>query len=269
MTEPNGQDGVPAGEGGYRDPIRLSQQAMRAPLPKRFYQQVTVAPATEGGHQVLLDGRPLRTPARRPLVLATAGAAEVVAEEWRAQVEVIDPARMPATRIANAALDSVAGEMAAVADEIVRYAGTDLVCYRAGEPAELVARQQRQWDPLLAFAHRELGARFMAAEGIVHVAQPDTALAAVSEAVRAITDPVALAALNVITTLTGSALVALAVAHGAVDPETAWAAAHVDEDWTNELWGEDAEAQARRAARFTEMRAACRLLLATRPPLTR
>ena len=169
---------------------------------------------------------------------------------------------MPLTRLANTALDGVAQDPQAVAEDIVRFSGSDLVCYRAGEPQELVARQAEAWDPLIDWAHSALGARFMLAEGVMHVEQPREAVAAVSAHVGRFRGPLELAAIHTMTTLTGSAILALAVAMNAISPEEAWRAAHVDEDWNIELWGEDAEAAARRRKRWAEMKAAADTLFA-------
>ena len=188
--------------------------------------------------------------------------AEALAAEWQGQGERIDPATMPLTRIANSAIDRVAGEMAPVRAEIVKYAGSDLVCYRGEGPASLVAAQEAAWDPVLAWAREALGARFVLAEGIIAVEQPAESLAAVDTALAGL-DPLRLAAVHVVTTLTGSALIALAVLNGALGPEEAWAAAHVDEDWQMEQWGRDEMALARRAARWRDMQAAALIL---RPP---
>src|SRR5262249_47013193 len=151
----------------------------------------------------------------------------------------IDPATMPLTRIANAAIDRVAAEAEAVRADIVRYAGSDLVCYRADGPASLVTAQEKAWAPILAFARETLAARFVLAEGVLHVGQTEEARAAVARAVLPF-DPLALAALHTVTTLTGSALIALALARGAISAKAAWQAAHVDEDWQMRQWGEDA-----------------------------
>jgi len=229
----------------------------RPALPKRFY---TTAEAVEreGLWAIALDGKTTRTPGRAPLAFADRALAEEVAAEWAAQGATIDPATMPLTRLANAAIDGVAGEREAVAAEIVKYAGSDLVCYRADAPDRLVARQSAHWDPVLAFARDELGARFVLAEGVMYVEQSGEALEAVDRAVPR-DDVFVLAGLSVITTLTGSALIALAVRRGRLSVDDAWAAAHVDEDWNVELWGSDAEALARRAARRRDMDAAVRM----------
>ncbi len=171
---------------------------------------------------------------------------------------------MPMTRIANSAIDGVARELDATADEIVKFACSDLVCYRAGEPEALARAQAAAWDPVLAFARERLGARFICAEGVVFAAQPEPALRAFGEAVARVAKhrpaaPFALAALNVMTTLTGSALIAFAVGHGALTAEEAWAAAHVDEDFQMRIWGADEEAMRRRARRWAEMDAAAHL----------
>lgn len=237
---------------------RIGQHHLRPVLPKRFYQAAAVTPF-EGGHAVTLDGRAVKTPAKAPLVLVSAALAQAVAAEWAAQDAVIDPAAMPLTRLANTAIDAVAKSAPAVAADIIAFAGTDALLYRAESPAELADRQRASWDPVLAWAERTFAARLTPAIGIRHVAQPPDALAAVARALQP-HDPWRLAPLHVMTTLTGSALLALAVAHGAMTAEEAWAAAHVDEDWQIETWGQDAEADARRRARRTEMRAAALFL---------
>lgn len=237
------------------DPTRRAQKQMKKPLPKRFYKKAEAAEG-EGGHTVLLDGKPLRTPAQRPFVVPSQTLAERIASEWDAQVGEIDPARMPLTRLVNTALDGVALDPQAVAEDIIRFAGTDLVCYRAGGPETLVAHQVQHWDPLIDWAQTTLGARFVLAEGVMHVDQPREAIAAVSAHLRRFGHPLQLAALHTITSLTGSAVIALAVALEAITPEDAWTAAHVDEDFNISQWGEDAEAVARRAKRWDEMKAA-------------
>lgn len=243
------------------DPIRTSQEAMRPVLPKRFYAIVSVVPEAGGGFAVRLDDRTPKSPARHPIVLPTADAAAAVAEEWRVLEDVIDPARMPMTRLVNSALDVVAPDAAPIVSEIVKYAGSDLLCYRADGPVSLVKAQADAWDPVLTWADETFGARFVLAEGVNFVAQPAKTLAAVEERVRGEASPFALAALHVMTTLTGSALIALAVAAGRLSAGEAWAAAHVDEDHQIARWGEDAEASARRDRRFAEFEAAARLRL--------
>jgi chaperone required for assembly of F1-ATPase len=171
---------------------------------------------------------------------------------------VIDPAKMPLTRLANTIIDGVIEAPSAVATEVERYLACDLVFYRAPGPAGLVTRQARAWDPVLAWAREAMGARFVLAEGIAFVAQPAQALAAANSAIPK--HPWRLGAVHSITTLTGSALMAIAVAGGALSVDAAWAAAHVDEDWNMEFWGRDQLALERRAARFAEMQAAATVL---------
>ncbi|MGX1306099.1 chaperone required for assembly of F1-ATPase [Amorphus suaedae] len=243
------------------DPVGLARKMMRPELPKRFYKTVGTRPA-ESGFEIVLDGRPVRTPKRRPLSVADAALAETVAAEWDAQETEINPARMPMTCLLNAAIDGVADMPDAVADDIAAFAGTDLLCYRAGMPDGLVARQKEVWDPILSWAESTLGARFMLAEGVMPVAQPASTLAAVRNRLPT-DDPLALAALHSMTTLTGSVLIALAVQDGRLTVDEAWSAAHVDEDWNISLWGADAEATRRRERRETEMRTAA-LLAASR-----
>jgi chaperone required for assembly of F1-ATPase len=230
---------------------------------KRFYEAVSVDDAAPP-FRVLLDGRPVRTPAKGELAVPTRALAEALAAEWEAQGEHIDPAGMPLTRLVNSAIDGVAGREAEVRADIAKYAGSDLLCYRAEAPAELMRRQAEAWDGVLAWAHGALRARFVLGQGIVPVAQPQTAIAAVEGALAGL-DAFALAAHHVIVTVTGSALLALAHGRGRLTAEEAWAAAHVDEDWQIGQWGEDAEAKARRERRWAEMQAASRLL-ALLPP---
>ncbi|MBV8849478.1 MAG: ATPase [Methylobacteriaceae bacterium] len=244
-----------------RDPLALARKDARTALPKRFYKEVDVAPDGTG-FAITLDGRKLKTPAKADMVLPTQAAAEAIAAEWRAQGEDIDPRTMPLTRLVNSTLDGVARDTASVIDDIVRYAGSDLICYRAAEPEGLVAAQSETWDPVLTFARDQLGARFICVEGITFAEQPTRAVAAVREAVVQSTGerPLAVAALHVMTTLMGSVLLALSVAHGQLSPEAAWDAAHVDEDFQMRVWGADAEALERRVHRFKEMQAAAQLI---------
>ena len=257
MSEATDNGSKGAGNGKASSPGR--------PLPKRFYEAVTVAeaaaPAGGGVHtwSILLDGKTVRTPAKAVLAVPTRALAEAVAEEWRAQGERIDPATMPLTRLVNSAIDGVRGREAAVRDDIAKYAASDLLCYRAEQPEGLMQRQAELWDPILAWSRENLGADLAVAEGLMPVAQPDAARAAIASRLIGY-DAFALAALHVVTTLTGSALLALAHARGRLDAEAAWAAAHIDEDWQIAKWGEDAEATARRQRRWQEMQAASRLL---------
>ncbi len=244
-----------------RDPLKLARKDACPPLPKRFYKEVAVAP--EGnGFAVMLDGRQVKTPAKALLSVPSRELAETIAAEWRAQGENVDPTTMPLTRLTNSALDGVARDVASVIDDIVRYAGSDLVCYRASEPEGLVAAQSQAWDPVLTFAREEFGARFICIEGITFAEQPARAIAAVREAVVQSTGerPLAVAALHVMTTLTGSVLLALCVARGELSPEAAWDAAHVDEDFQMRVWGSDVEALERRARRYKEMQAAAQMM---------
>ena len=182
-----------------------------------------------------------------------------MAEEWAAQGSLLDPTSMAMTKLANTAIDRVAGRERAVAAEIVDYGGCDLVCDRADGPERLVARQAAAWDPLLTWAARALDCHFVCVTGLVHHPQPEEALAAFARDLER-QDLFRLTALHTITTLTGSAVLALALRREAITVEEAWAAAHIDDDWQIEQWGHDAEAQARRAARRHEFDCAVRLL---------
>ena len=244
------------------DPIAMARRDLKKALPKRFYKVVTTAPV-EGGFGLLLDGKPVRTPGKASLVLPTEALADSVALEWSAQTDLIEPDSMPLTKLANTAIDGVARNLEGTIAEVAKFAETDLVCYRAGTPDALVAAQAAYWDPILDFARDTLGARFILSEGIVYVEQPASARLVVRRAVEAIAfgeaGAMRLAALSVMTSLTGSVLAALAVAMGAMTVDVAWDAAHVDEDFQARMWGADAEATARRERRWTDMKAAADL----------
>jgi chaperone required for assembly of F1-ATPase len=244
------------------DPMVSARQGARASLRKRFYERAQVGEQvgdkTGDGFPLLLDGKPVRTPARRALVAPTAQLADGIAQEWDAQVGVIDPASMPLTRLANVIIDGVVQAPQPVTEEVGQYLGTDLLCYRADAPPGLVERQSALWNPFLDWAHESLGARFILVEGIVHAAQPEEALTAARNAIPA--DPWRLGAVASVVTITGSGLLALALSAGAFDPETIWAAAHVDEDWQISQWGSDQLATERRANRFAEFSAAATVL---------
>lgn len=245
------------------DPVRRTQEQMKQALPKRFYEEAQAVEADEG-FAVHLDGKPVRTPGKALLALPNRPAALLVAAEFSAQVEVIDPVSMPVLRLVNTAIDGVAADMQAVLEDVMRFSGTDLICYRADAPQALVARQAQAWDPVLDWAHSALGARFFLAEGVMHVEQPRESISAVGLWLRQRQDPFHLAAIHVMTTLTGSALLALATAAEAISPDEAWLAAHIDEDWNIEKWGEDTEAVARMHNRRRDFNAAVALLQALR-----
>ena len=235
--------------------MRAAQANMRPEPVRRFYKGVGVR-EDNGLYALTLDGRAARTPGRNRLAAASRPLMERVRQEWERQGETLDPADMPLTRLLNAAIDGVATTMEATRDEIVRYAGSDLLCYRAEAPETLAERQRTTFDPILEWAARPLGVRFALIAGVMHVEQPPETLEAVRAALESFEDPAALAALSAMTTLTGSAILALATAAGFLSPAEAWRAAHVDEDFQNEHWGVDDEAAARRAARWREMEAA-------------
>jgi chaperone required for assembly of F1-ATPase len=245
------------------DPSEATRRNMRATVRKRFFTAVSVE-QRDGGFAVLLDGKPVKTPARRTLAAPTLPLAQKISAEWDAQRDVVEPASMPITRLANAIIDAVAERPGPVAQEVASYLGTDMVFYRADAPDGLIARQAEMWDPIVDFARDQFGARFVLAQGVVHVTQPREALDAAAKAILfapgSPADTWRLGALSSATTLTGSALIALALAHGRLTLAQAWAAAHVDEDWNIAAWGSDEAALARRAARFADMQAAADVL---------
>jgi chaperone required for assembly of F1-ATPase len=239
------------------NPTEAARRSVRQPLRRRFYAKVAIVPVTEG-HGVQLDGKPVRTPARRVLAAPNPALAEALAAEWDAQRDLIEPAKMPLTRLANSIIDGVADQPAPVAAEIAKYLESDLLFYRAMSPAELTARQRQHWDPVLNWAAQTLGAHFACTEGVTHIGQPQAAVDAARAAVPG--DPWRLGAAHAATTLTGSALVALALARGVLSADAAWAAGNVDEDWNVEQWGLDELALERRAFRFAELKAAATVL---------
>jgi chaperone required for assembly of F1-ATPase len=239
------------------NPIEAARRGARPVLRKRFYQRATTA-GDGDNYAVRLDDKPVRTPAGRLLAAPTAALAKALAAEWEAQRETIDPAKMPLTRLANSIIDGVADRHGPVAAEVEKYLASDLVCYRTASPRGLAERQAQRWDPIIAWARDTLGARLSLGEGVVHVTQPEPALAAARAAIP--NDPWRLGAVHTATTLTGSALIALALAHGRLTADEAWQAAHVDEDWNIEQWGRDELALARRAFRFAELQAAAAVL---------
>jgi chaperone required for assembly of F1-ATPase len=239
----------------HADPTRRAQIQMQKPLPKRFYTEVSIDRG-EGGYAILLDGRPVKSPAKNALAVPTAELAELMRDEWASQVDVIDPRTMPVTRLVNTAIDGIAADPQAVFEDILRFSAGDMLCYRAESPEELVARQGEHWDPILDWAASALGARFILIEGVMPQEQPRETVAAFAASLRRYDSPISLAALHTITTLTGSAILALAFAEGQVTADAAWRLAHLDEDWTIEHWGTDAEAEHRRAKRLEEMQAA-------------
>ncbi|WP_267550709.1 ATP12 family chaperone protein [Rhizobium rhizogenes] len=247
----------------HPNPIRRAQIQMKRPLPKRFYKEVTISKGEEG-HAIALDGKAVKTPARHTLALPTEALARLVAAEWARQVEVIDPATMPVTRLVNTAIDGVVAESQAVFDEIVRFSGNDLLCYRADGPERLVERQSARWNPVIEWAADTLGARFILAEGVIHQDQPGEAIAAFALALQKYDAPMELASLHTITTLTGSAILALAFSEGFLPLADVWSLAHLDEDWTIEHWGSDEEAEQRRSQRFEEFQAATDVFSALR-----
>lgn len=207
---------------------------------KRFYELSTVG-ETSGGFEILLDGRAVKTPAKAALVIPSRRLAEALALEWNAQGEKIDPETMPFTRLANTAIDRVQGREKAVVNEIAAYGGSDLICYRAERPDDLVAAQARAWDPYVAWAKTELNASLRVTAGIVHVTQPEVSVANICEHVAAY-DAYGLSALHTLTTVMGSVVLALAIEKDPDQVENVWRAADAEDAYQLGRWGEDAEA---------------------------
>jgi chaperone required for assembly of F1-ATPase len=216
-------------------------------VKKRFWTEAAVAPA-EGGWTVRLDDRPLKTPAKAPLVVPSRALADMIAAEWAAQDGAIRPETMPATRAANAAIDKVRGQHAEVAQIVAAYGDTDLLCYRAQHPAALVDRQAQVWDPLLAWAEGRFGVRFHRVPGVMPRPQPPETLARLTAEVRAL-DPFRLTAFHDLVSLPGSLVIGLAAAESAFATDALWQAARLDDLWQAQHWGADDEAEAHAALR--------------------
>jgi chaperone required for assembly of F1-ATPase len=225
---------------------------------KRFYKEAAAVP-TDGMVAVLLDGRAVKTPARNPLAVPTEELAEAIAEEWNRQGEEVDPRAMPLTGLANAAIDRVSPDPQAFARGLAAYGESDLLCYRSEGPQELVRRQEAAWDSILHWARRRFDVDFALACGVMHRSQPESTTRRLAEAV-AVHDPFRLAALSPLVTISGSLVIALALAEGEIGLEQAWAAATLDEAWQAEQWGEDALAVQALAARRRDFEAAYRFL---------
>lgn len=230
---------------------------MMKPGPKRFYKIVAVT--NEAPFAILLDGKPVKTPSTHPLAAPTRALADAVADEWRAQTEHIVPDTMPLTKALNTALDRVAANRDAVIDDLAKYTGDDLLCYRAASPAELVRRQSAAWNPWLDWAAERYEARLLVVTGIVHVDQPAEALARLRAAIAA-HDEYRLTALHTGITLSGSAVLGLAFAARALTADETLDASQVDETFQAEQWGRDAEAESVRTRRLDELRAARRFI---------
>jgi chaperone required for assembly of F1-ATPase len=208
---------------------------------RRFWKEVAVG-AEDGGWSITLDDRPVRTPARAPLVVPTEALANAIAKEWRSIEEEIDPRAMPLTGLANAAIDRVAPERQAFAGGLGRYAEADLACYRSEWPPQLVERQTAAWDALLAWARRRYDVDFATTSGLMHVPQAQATVERLAHAVAAL-DPFQLAGLSPLVTIGGSLVAGLAVLEKAMTAEEVWKAVSVDERWQLEQWGADREAE--------------------------
>jgi chaperone required for assembly of F1-ATPase len=222
---------------------------------KRFWKNVTV----DAERGVRLDDRPVRTPGRAPLLLPTDMLAEAVADEWRAVADDIDPRAMPLTGLANAAIDRIAPDPATFAAGLAAYGESDLLCYRADSPPDLVARQTALWDPPLDWARDRYDVHFEIVIGVMHRPQPQATIERLGAAIAA-RRAFELAPLSPVVTITGSLVLALALTERAMDADTVWAAANLDEDWQAEQWGEDDLAVKTREAHQREFEAAARFL---------
>ncbi len=237
---------------------RVMTDRLDKPLAKRFYTTVSLT-ADGPPFGILLDNRTVRTPGKAELAAPCRSLADAIVAEWQAQDNQINPAKMPLTRLCNMAIDGVAGDEERIVDEIISYAATDLVCYRADEPQDLVGRQSAAWDPLLSLVLTHFDARFETITGLVHQPQPAESLQALKATLQP-RDPFELTGLHNLTTLTGSCVIAVCIAGGLIDAELGWTASLIDEDYQIEMWGEDLEAMHRRKTYRSEYDASVRLL---------
>lgn len=255
-------DFVPGKQDSTETPMMRAKELMKNDLPKRFYKEVTIAQEGEL-YRLLLDGRAIKSPAKKTIEVPKKAIAEALLLEWEAQTETIDPATMPITRLVNSAIDGVEDARAAMLDEIVSYLGNDFICYPATHPERLVERQNVHWLPVIDWAGKELGGLFIQVAGIMAIEQSPAMGKKLQELWQEL-DIFQLAAVHSIMTLTGSALLPFAYWKGFVDLEAMWNAAMVDEDWNIEMWGEDEEASKRRAFRRSDVEAASCLIEAFR-----
>lgn len=254
---------IPQDPGPDEERTRTLGRDKPKPRQKRFYTTATVARA-QTGWTVRLDTRTLRTPARGELLLPTETLAQAIADEWSAQDTHIDVIAMPLTRLANVIIDHVAGAAEPVREEIARYAQTDLICYRAEGPDDLVALQAAHWDPLLRYARDQLGAALHTATGVGYVAQDAGALRALRAPLSRL-DPWQLTALQQLVSISGSLVIGLALMNGQLTTQDAWAAAELDDQYQISKWGDDPLALDARSGRWRDFAAAAKLLELTRP----
>jgi len=230
---------------------------------KRFYKDVSVGEA-EDGFRILLDGRPVQTPARNKLAVPTRVLAEAIAQEWRGQGETIDPISMPFLRLADTVIDGVSANRTEVIAAILRFAENDLLCYRAHQPPELAQLQRESWDPVLDWARHRYGVTFAVVEGFTHVDQPPESLAVFRTALEAF-DAFSLSALHVVASVAGSVVLALALADGELNPAQVFAFSRIDENYQVSKWGSDHEAEVRATSLARELDKAAEFITAVRP----
>ncbi|WP_133484917.1 ATP12 family chaperone protein [Aliiroseovarius marinus] len=208
---------------------------------KRFWKETSIGEA-DGGFQVLLDGRAVKTPAKSPLVVPSRALAEAMAAEWDAQEDAVDPNTMPVTRMCNSAIDKVRVQHAAIADMLAAYGDSDLLCYRATSPQELVERQAEKWDPILDWAVDSLDVRLKPVAGVMHQAQDAHSVQKLTDLVHEFS-PFQLTAFHDLVSMSGSLILAFAITQRRLDADAAWQLSRLDELWQEELWGKDEEAQ--------------------------
>ncbi len=236
----------------------ISADALKRELPAKFFKEARAEQVADGV-RITLDGRPLKTPKKAALIVATEALGQAIAAEWNGLGDKIDPERLPLTKIANTVIDGLIGREQDLHEDLVRFIGNDLLFYRAGSPVELDQRQKAAWDPVLAWAEERFGATFRLTEGVMPIEQNLVSVAKVASALSG-ADAMKLAPVHVMTTMTGSALLVIAYLEGRLTVDEVWAATHVDETWQEEQWGEDREALARRVVRRAEFDAAVRFL---------
>ncbi len=235
-----------------------AQAAEKKVLPKRFYKKVELV-KVKNGFAIALDAKHIKTPSKKPVIIPNENLAQILLNEWQAQGEFIDAISMPFTRVINSALEGEEGIENALILEIVNYGANDLLLYRAQDPQELVLNQEKYWDSLLLKFSKKFGIKFISTIGIIHVEQPKASLEKLKSLLDGL-DRFTLTSLTLITSLTGSGLIAIALLHNLISADEAWKTAHVDEDFNDKIWGQDEEAIKRRNKRKVDFDVAIKII---------
>ena len=227
-------------------------------IARRFYQEVNVI-KLERGFAVELDGRLVKTPLGQPQILTSKDLAIAIAHEWASQEKIIVPETMPLTGYANSSIDRIEKNRESILKEILNFAETDLLCYRANEPIDLVSRQNSHWQPLLDWAADTMKIKLKVTTGILHIKQPLRAIDTLAKLLRGKND-MELAGIISLTTACGQIILALALAKGRIDIKEALVCTQLEQIYQNERWGVDEETRIRQVSLETEIATATKFL---------